>query len=337
MLFIKLGFLMFLYQVNARIPDMGPEKVYFNLEEAEELFKDFIEKFDKYYDKEEYAARLEVFKDNLHDINKRNEEHEAVFGITEFADLTDEEFLNRHTGFKPWSDVNDTEALELDSDLDVPSAWDWRQKGVVGDIKNQGSCSSCWAFSAVAVIESQYAMKHNKLRSLSDQQMVDCFADGGGCKTGSWPHLAFNEAARVGGYMSSADYPYTGQQGKCAFSKDKVVTKVLPGKSSKNNNEEEMKKLVQSFGPISVAVYSSGGGFKAYKKGVATANSLSCSKNNRADHAVAIVGYGVENGVDYWIIKNSYGKKWGEQGFMKLERGKNACQIASYVAYASVP
>ncbi|XP_068621695.1 uncharacterized protein [Battus philenor] len=322
--------------------DVQPSSVTYDIKNARIIFSQYVKEYNKQYkNDQEYNRRFKIFVKNLVEINKRNKNSRSqIYSITKFVDLTEEEFGARYTGFVDnIGRTNfDNESIPVEyllTDTEAPEEFDWRQMGVVANVKIQGECSSCWAFAATGVAESQFAMKHSKLIPLSEQQLVDCWSPGGGCQTGSIPHLALDGIAEMGGFMSSQDYPYITKQGSCMFKSDKVIVQVKRGYTVTVQDEEDLKKLVHQNGPLAIALYA-GGSFSSYRGRVFMPNERDCPANAKANHAVLLVGYGVEGGVPFWIIKNSYGQNWGEQGYMKLVRGKKACSILSYVASGEV-
>ncbi|KAI5639633.1 papain family cysteine protease domain-containing protein [Phthorimaea operculella] len=325
------------------IPDGGLKKSYYNISKANEIFKEFQEKFHKkYLNNKEYNYRFQIFRKALEDINKRNEESDGeVYGITEFADMTLDEFLYEHTGFKSGLPLkNNSKIVSLSShsvpDANLPENWDWRSKGLVTQVRHQGVCSSCWSFSAVGCVEGQYAKKHGVLLTLSEQQLVDCYKRT--CRIGDWPHEALRAAAKMGGLMLAQDYPYSsifGHHGQCKFKKDKVYVKVTSGTQYGVRDEDHLKSFLYSYGPVAIGIKAARG-FIYYRGGIATARHLGCRPGEPIDHAVLLVGYGTENGIPFWIIKNSAGKEWGEDGFIRIRRGENTCNILAYIAAAEI-
>ena len=229
----------------------------------------------------------------------------------------------------------------------APSTVDWRNTKIVGAIKDQAQCGSCWAFSAINALEGQVSKLLGKTVSLSEEEMVDCVKnvkspDGtqtccDGCEGG--------EMYSVYQYLNNKEddtqtqYPYTAKDGTCN-QKPSVLSSVavkdyvsLPSK-----DEETLMKAVSTQGPISVGV-DANLDWQLYHSGIydPSHSLLGCSPNiNKQDHGVAIVGYGADSGKDYWIIRNSWGKSWGENGYMRLVRGENACGVANSPIYPIV-
>ncbi|UYV60885.1 CTSS [Cordylochernes scorpioides] len=193
--------------------------------------------------------------------------------------------------------------------------------------QRQGHCKSCWAFSAIGALEGQLKVKTGSIVPLSPEQLLDCVY-GLGCERGGLPSTAFNYIHRAGGLEKDSDYPYhdIGDH-TCHFDKSKSVLKVKDYVELPEGDEEALKEALATVGPISVAI-AANHGIHLYKSGVYRG---SC--NHRLNHAVLAVGYGEQDGVPYWLIKNSWGEQWGEEGYMRLYRGDNHCLVADRGTY----
>jgi len=199
---------------------------------------------------------------------------------------------------------------------------DWRTKGALTHVKDQGQCGSCWAFSATEAIES-YAHLSGKhpLYTLSPQQITSCDKTDGGCNGGS-PSRAYAYVHNAGGIETEASYPYTsgrGVTGTCHVDTSKFVVKVT-GSHAVARGEPSLQTALNN-GPVSVCVAANA--FQTYHGGILA----SCP--GTIDHCVQAVGYTA----DYWIIRNSWGTGWGEAGFLRLKRGANLCHVADDVTY----
>jgi C1A family cysteine protease len=206
----------------------------------------------------------------------------------------------------------------------VPASIDWVSKGAVTGVKDQGQCGSCWSFSTTGALEGAYEIKYGTLKSFSEQNFVDCDTreNGGsdmGCHGGLMDN-AFDWAKKWGGVCTEADYPYTSgttkERGTCntKCSKDAKVAPKSHTDVQKNSDSALMSALAQQ--PVSVAIEADQSAFQLYKSGVFTAP---CGTN--LDHGVLAVGYGTQNGQDYYKVKNSWGTSWGEDGYILLARG----------------
>lgn len=290
----------------------------------EYLFNDFIIENNRNYNEEEYILRLKIFKDNLHVIRKLHENDDsAEYGINQFSDLTHEEFFNKY--LRVIEDKAPTIKSESSVTYSIPTKVDWREKGVVTPIKNQKNCGACWAFASTQVIESHFAIKYNKLIELAPQQMVDCDRAAHGCH-GGLHYEALDYVKRQGGIVAEQDYKYEEKRGECRFDETKVVARVS-GYFNTTSDENEMAKIVSEVGPIVVGVDAQFWMF--YLRGIY--NSRFCSDVN--NHAALIVGFGEEKGKPYWIIKNSWGSRWGEKGYIRLYRGTSKCGVNKRPSY----
>ncbi|XP_047942402.1 cysteine protease RD19A [Salvia hispanica] len=311
---------------------------------ADHHFTIFKSKFSKSYaSQEEHDHRFSVFKANLRRASRHQKlDPSAVHGVTQFSDLTPREFRNRFLGINRRlrlpSDAQEAPVLPTN---DLPKDFDWRDHGAVTAVKNQGSCGSCWSFSTTGALEGANYLATGKLVSLSEQQLVECDhecdpEDKNSCDSGCNGGLmnsAFEYTLKAGGLMREEDYPYTGtDRGTCKFEKSKVVAKVANFSVVSLDEDQIAANLVKN-GPLAVAINAVF--MQTYVGGVSC--PYICSK--RLDHGVLLVGYG-EAGYapirlkekPYWIIKNSWGENWGENGYYKICRGHNICGVDSMVS-----
>jgi C1A family cysteine protease len=217
---------------------------------------------------------------------------------------------------------------------ELPHSFDWREKNVVGPVLVQGGCGGCWAFSATANVQSQYAIKYNKLLNFSVNQLLDCDPLNQACNGGA-TQFAFDYIKNSGGLELEDNYPYKGYKDQCLFDPTKAVAKVKNIYRERSRNEVIMKELLIKNGPISGALDASE--LQFYDGGVYKCDYKSNYKFADLDHAILIVGYGRDpvQG-DYWIVKNSWGDYWGDNGYFKLARGNGACGINLYVISAFI-
>lgn len=174
----------------------------------------------------------------------------------------------------------------------------------------------CWAFSALAAVEGAHKIKKGKLINLSEQQLVDCDTMyDKGCRGGHMMN-AYNYIYQNGGITSESQYPYKGNSGgACNKNQASQAQAKISGYSIvPANNENELLKAVASQ-PVTVAVDSTCDAFRFYSSGILTTNC-----GTTLDHAITLVGYGTENGMKYWLAKNSWSSSWGENGFIKLRK-----------------
>jgi len=223
----------------------------------------------------------------------------------------------------------------------APSSLDWSTQGATTPVKDQGYCGSCWAYSATEGIESGLFMTTGKLEQLSEQQIVSCDKTDGGCNGGDLP-TAFDYVQSAGGIATQASYPDTssdaGQDGKCKSSTPVVKVTgyeyaVPPCTGGKCNNQKEsdMMAALNTYGPLSVCVNAQN--WDGYSSGIYTTK---CSgKYNALDHCVQLVGYDTTGSTSYWKVRNSWASSWGENGFIRLPMGTNACGIADEAMYVT--
>jgi len=224
-------------------------------------------------------------------------------------------------------------------DATAPTAWDWRTKGAVTPIKDQGQCGSCWAFSATGSSEGAWALKKgNTLVSLSEQQLVDCSGSfqNQGCNGGLMDY-AFQYIIANGGITSEAEYPYTAQTGNCMSPLPAEVATLSKYADVKQNSESSLLTAA-TIGPVSVAIEADQESFQFYQSGIYA--DPNCG--TQLDHGVLVVGWGqaASTKQNYWIVKNSWGTSWGDNGYIYMARGINApygiCGIAMEPSYPIV-
>jgi len=216
-----------------------------------------------------------------------------------------------------------------------PPAFDWRSKNAVTPVKDQGQCGSCWAFSVAETAESAYILagKANatSLR-VSEQQIVDCDTMDGGCNGGN-PETAWQYIISTGGLDSEASYPYTAEDGTCAFKKQNVVATVGSWKYACTQGDETTLQQNLLLKPLSICVDAEY--WSDYTSGVMTA--WECAWVNELDHCVQLVGYSTTDGsTPYWIVRNSWGESWGEKGYIRLAMGDNTCGLTNEATIPSV-
>ncbi|KAG8437892.1 hypothetical protein GDO86_008550 [Hymenochirus boettgeri] len=257
-----------------------------------------------------------VFFKNLEEANRlqREEQGTAQYGITQFSDLTDDEFWKCHLHYSSYiSQLN----LTHRSEEAPPKSCDWRKKGVISKVKSQGKCCSCWAFAAVGNIEAQWGI-FGSPKNLSVQQLIDCSRNYG-CK-GGFPWNAFMTVIKLGGLAREDDYQYKAEKGKCLRNTKPVAT--IQDFVFLQRDEKDFYTLID---PHLYLQY--------YTKGIIKPSRKNCDASN-VDHEVLIVGFSREE--QYWILKNSWGENWGENGFFRLHLGSNACGVAEYPVSAIV-
>ncbi|KAM4677019.1 cathepsin S-like [Discoglossus pictus] len=258
--------------------------------------------------------------------------------MNQFGDMTPEEINSRSCLLSKGVSSKPTNASKNSNVkyTDMPEKVDWRDSNCVTPVKNQGEyCGSCWAFATIGVIESLYCIKTGELPELSEQHLVDCDKKDSGC-CGGFPVYALEYISHYG-VMREKDYEYTEKQFICKYDPDEAlqvnVSKyyILPG-------EDNMAAVVAHQGPITVG-FGVSFEFFFYSNGIYDGGCASAP-----NHAIIIVGYGTEEGdeeegeedTDYWIIKNSWGESWGEEGYGNIKRNVNLCDIAEMAATADI-
>jgi len=248
-----------------------------------------------------------------------------------FADLSIEEFTQLY--LQPTFNASALPQVNVHNDEDISATADtvdWRTKGAVTAVKNQGQCGSCWAFSTTGSVEGVYFIKNNQLISSSEQQLVDCSRSFGnmGCN-GGLMDSAFKYIISVKGVDTESSYPYTARDGQCKFNPANIGTKISSYRDVQKGSEASLQTAV-SGQPVSVAIDASKSSFQLYHSGIYY--EARCS-STQLDHGVLAVGYGT-NGGNYWIVKNSWGTSWGAQGYILMSKDKsNNCGIATASSY----
>ncbi|KAJ4717328.1 Cysteine proteinase [Melia azedarach] len=292
------------------------------MEKLLELFESWSSKHGKNYKSiEEKLHRFEIFVENVKYIDERNKEVSSYWlGLNKFSDLTHEEFKNEYLGLQVpefSSRSNAYGEFRYKNVKNLPKAVDWRKKGAVTRVKYQGKCGGCWAFSAVAAVEGINQITTGNLTSLSEQQLIDCDKRNRGCK-GGLMHRAFQYIISNGGIHKEEDYPFQGNQLTCMKN---LVGEVVTISDFDYVPRKDESSLLQALAnqPVSVAIEAGGSSrdFMHYSGGVFTGY---CGTN--LDHGVTAVGYGTdkETGLDYIIVKNSWGSNWGEGGYIRMKR-----------------
>lgn len=221
--------------------------------------------------------------------------------------------------------------FETDNSL-IPERIDWHERGAVTEVKNQGACGSCWAFSATGALEGAIQVATGKLISFSEQQLVDCVTEDHGCDGGAMDD-AF-EYVREHGICTETQEPYEAKTDTCVQCDSLLTFNTCVDIMSKN--QWQLKEAV-SRGPVSVGIQADSPIFRYYSGGIIT--DITCG--TKLNHGVLVVGYGEEKGQKYWLVKNSWGTDWGEKGYVRIARNDSSndvgvCGIALQASYPSV-
>lgn len=217
----------------------------------------------------------------------------------------------------------------------LPDSVDWRSKGAVTAVKDQGQCGSCWSFSTTGALEGAYFIKYNDLQVFSEQQLVSCDTIDSGCN-GGWMDNTFMWVKGNGGITTEDAYPYTSGttmvSGTCGTSGYTNNANVAPQSYTDVTSSVTALMSAVTQQPVSIAIDADDVSFQTYNSGVLTA---SCGQN--LDHGVLVVGYGTEDGTPYWLVKNSWGPTWGDEGYIKIERSDaNLCGVLSAPSYPNL-
>jgi C1A family cysteine protease len=311
-------------------------------------FLNFQDRFHRKYESlEELGHRFEVFRDNFRNIIAHNQgasEYGQNFtmAVNQFTDLTPEEFKAQYISGLQAKPLGSYGCKTFTSDASsAPSEWDWRSKDAVTPVKDQGQCGSCWTFSSSGAMEGAWAIAKGDLVSLSEEQLVECATGisygshgcNGGQMEGAFKYAISN------GMCTEADYPYTsgtGKSGSCQSSSCSPVAEFSSCSDVKPNDQISLKGAVAQQ-PVSIAIEADTRAFQSYSSGVITGSAC----GTKLDHGVLIVGYGEENGIKYWLVKNSWSASWGDNGYVKIERSESTndagvCGIAMDPSFPSV-
>jgi len=307
-------------------------------------FTSFQERFSKRYETiQELENRFQIFRTNLHDIILHNLDSTQNFtmGINQFTDLTPQEFKEQYvSGKREILGSFGCKTFESNA-ASAPASIDWTTKGVVNPVRDQGQCGSCWAFATTANAESIWAIAKGQLFDLSEEFLVDCASGVGyfnmGCNGGN-PDSAFKYMINNGQCLESS-YPYTAGVTKTAGTCQKCSSAGVKFSSCSDVTPKDQVALKAAVakGPVVIAIEADTRYFQSYSSGIL--DSTTCGTT--LDHAVEIVGYGTDNGVDYWKVRNSWSSSWGEKGYVRIKRSSSTndigiCGIAAEPSFLSV-
>lgn len=299
----------------------------------------------RYESEDEEYRRFQIFVENHRHIEEHNREHAQgrhsyKTSMNEYGDMEHREFVETMNGFK--RNYGDSLAKPHGStfltphNVHLPDNVDWRKHGYVTPVKNQGHCGSCWSFSATGALEGQHKRKNGTLISLSEQNLVDCSGSFGnmGCNGGLMDQ-AFQYVKTNDGIDTETSYPYEAKQERCRFLRADVGADDSGFQDIPQGDEQKLKEAVGTVGPVSVAIDASHRSFQFYDSGIYY--EPMCSQT-QLDHGVLVVGYGInEDDIDYWLVKNSWGTTWGEEGYIKMARNRdNMCGIATSASFPLV-
>jgi cathepsin L len=300
--------------------------------EYKSQWSNFVSTYEKSYTDVEAARRFEIFKRNVDFIDDHNNSTSTyTLAINKFADMSFEEFSATYLGYKMPQRTNGQKFAANVRVEALPASFDWRQKGAVTGVKDQGQCGSCWSFSTTGSVEGCHFLGTGKLVSLSEQNLVDCSqAEGNmGCDGGLMDD-AFQYIMDNKGIDTEDSYPYTAEDGTCHYSKKNCGSTVTAFTDVTSGDESALQVAVSN-APVSVAIDASQPSFQFYSSGVYY--EPNCS-SQQLDHGVLAVGWGSQGNKDFWIVKNSWGTSWGMNGYINMSRNKsNNCGIATMASF----
>lgn len=291
--------------------------------ECVDNFTAYKTKYNKTYTAIEEPYRRKTFCENMIVAQKNAQLNKyATFGTNEYSDLSADEFKKYHNLSIPKKQT----VMQDSYSTYTKKTIDWRKHGAVTSVKNQGQCGSCWAFSAIGNIEGQWFLANNSLISLAEQELVSCDNTDNGCDGGLMVN-AFEWIINYrGGYVSSYNnYPYVSGNGNvpsCELQKLNTHVAQICNYDEIDQNENAMSNYVYENGPISVGVDATS--WQTYTSGIMT-NCIS----NKVDHGVLVIGFDDNYKIPYWIIKNSWGASWGENGYIRISKNVNNCLITT--------
>jgi len=301
-------------------------------------FEGFKLKYGKSYGENEEVSRYENYVRTVNYINKHNAEydegkHGYWCGLNKNADMSDAEYEARN-GDR--GEIENNSPLRVGNYENLAETMDWRERGAVSSVKDQGHCGSCWAFGATGALEGQQFINYGNLPELANQQLVSCDTQSSGCN-GGLSYKSYRYVAENNGIDTDTNWPYTARDDPCDHEKEtdgKDIGATSSGEVHLAENETALKEGVANVGPIQVSIYASLSSFKNYAGGVY--DDPACVDNR--NHAVLVVGYGELDGRPTWIIKNSWGQDWGDKGYIQFLRDHptlpyGMCGLAHHAYY----
>ncbi|CAL4205809.1 unnamed protein product [Meganyctiphanes norvegica] len=315
------------------------------LHQTHQEWREFKSTYTKEYaSEEEEQSRFAIFLDNKRIIVEHNALYDSgeiswELGMNEFGDLTEEEFKARYLG-QVLPKENKENCQIYRGWIETPDSYDWRNEGAVTEVKDQGFCGSCWSFAATGSMEGQYYRGNGELVSMSEQNLLDC-AQNWGCNGGGRSDITL-KYVHENGTNSEAAYPYEMDQDSCRQSSNDPIYHCSGCTYTIVGSEDDLRMALVDEGPVAVAIDASPLNFMFYRSGII--DDPDCGTDYPdINHAVLAVGYDSEaNGIfgskAYWIIKNSWGKSWGSDGYFNLAKDKhNMCGVSTDTALAKAP
>ncbi|QDZ23377.1 cysteine proteinase [Chloropicon primus] len=286
-------------------------------------------------DVDQVADRFKVFAKNLDKIREINAENRSYYlGLTGLTDLTQEEYRKFYLN-PELKNVKQTSTSKFThANVEAVDKIDWRDKGAVTPVKNQGMCGSCWAFSSTGSMEGINFIQNGKLVSLSEEQLVNCDKVDHGCGGGLMDQ-AFQYVIKNGGIDTEEDFPYHAFAlwRTCPADKESEHAVVINDFVDVPVQNKDALLQALSAQPVSIAIEADHFVFQNYRGGVI--DSAGCG--TQLDHGVLAVGFDTTADTPYWIVKNSWGASWGESGYVRMAINvtdpKGQCGILSCPVY----
>ncbi|OHT03689.1 Cathepsin L1 [Tritrichomonas foetus] len=294
------------------------------LQHEEKSFVSWMRRTNQFYTGDEYHFRLGIWMSKLRFVQEHNAKGSSYkVSMNHLSAMTHSEYRSL-LGLR-FSDV--TPKMITHAQKSTAESLDWREKGAVNPVLDQGNCGSCWAFSVLHCCEGIEFLNYNKLYKFSEQSLVDCVQLSHGCN-GGLPAFAYNYIIDEceGKIMEDKDYPYEAVDGECRFVQSKAIGHFSKWLQIVKGDEDDLAAKCEKYGPVSVGMDADHFTFEIYSGGIY--EEKICSKEF-LDHAVGLVGFGKEGETPYWILRNSWGTEWGENGYFRLIRGQNMCGVAT--------
>lgn len=322
------------------------------LDPLEDKFARWMEQYGRTYETEaEKAKRFEIFRETVRYVETRQKEGATSLGLTKFADMTQTEFASKYLTKTPVRGDQNVSSVPVAVPKagSTPSSYNWQDQGAITDVKNQYYCGGCWAFSATEQIESQWFLEGNDLTAFSEQQIISCDSVDAGCNGGD-TITAFSYVKRAGGLATEESYPFSDKYGRTSSCSDDFTiaggsitgytyaTDACTTRKCDDQDEDTLIKNLASTAPASICVDASEWSY--YSGGVFNGRCNNGYYN--LDHCVQVIGYSGYSGDasssssdSYYIVRNSWGTDWGEDGMIYLQIGENACGIADEATFVT--
>ncbi|KAK8840229.1 hypothetical protein M9Y10_031174 [Tritrichomonas musculus] len=294
----------------------------------EKSFLNWMRTNNQFYTGDEYHFRLGIYLANSRFVQEHNRgNYHYKVSLNKFSAYTPAEYKTMLGEMNAFSTKNIPKSQSKKNWPTPPEQLDWRESGAVNEIVDQGSCGSCWAFGAIAGAEGCWFINKGELLKFSEQNLVDCVTTCDGCAGGTrdtaYTYIIENQN---GQFNLASDYPYTAKDEFCKYDSTTAVGGIRGYVQPTPLDEDDLLAHVAHYGPTTVGIDASGSGFMEYNSGIYD-RPENCNPDG-INHGVCCVGYGEENGIKYWIVRNSWGAEWGEGGFIRMGRYLDQCGIS---------